>query len=139
VTTRRDTRIQRTPLRGVPPRGGYTGSGTRPHARRSTRDSDPTRVRNQAALRTSRGREWIVVGALLSAICLGVLALQVTLEPLLAVSGALAVIAIFVAMIIVRVTVSPLRRRLVVLAVLLTLIALSTFVTLLLILAAVTV
>jgi hypothetical protein len=94
-------------------------------------------MRNQPALRTSRGLEWIVVGALISVICLAVLALQVTLEPYLAVSGGVAVIALFVAMMIVRVTVSPLRRRLVVLAVLLTLIALSTFVTLLLILAAV--
>lgn len=76
----------------------------------------PLRVRDQPALRTSTGAEWLLIGALLAAICVVVLLVQ----GLALSAGAAALVAgLFVAMVVVRLVVSPRRPRLVALAVLL--------------------
>jgi hypothetical protein len=80
---------------------------------------DPTKVRNQPALSTSSGREWLIVGALTALICVGVLMLQVPAAAFLSITGAAVVVVIFAAMVIVRELVKPQRRRLGILATLL--------------------
>ena len=82
-------------------------------------DDDPTKVRNQPALTTSRGLEWLVIGGISAVLCVGVLLLQAPTDPLVAIGGSVVVAALFVAMIVVRYAVEPLRRRLGILAALL--------------------
>lgn len=77
---------------------------------------DPTMMRNQPALRTSYGGVWLVVGAVLAAVCCAVLALQVLRnDPVLAIGSAAAVLVLYAAMVVERVTVR-LPARLVVMA-----------------------
>jgi len=93
----------------------------------------PERVRDQPALRTSTGAEWLVVGALLAAICAVVLLVQGVGTA----TGAAALVAgLFVAMVVVRVTVAARRPRLVALAVLLAAMPVVTLGALLFVLAA---
>ena len=73
---------------------------------------DPTKVRNQPALTTSRGLEWLVIGGISAAICVGMLLLQVSTDPFIAVGAAAVVVALYAAMVVVRFAVRPLRRRL---------------------------
>ena len=84
---------------------------------------DPTRMRDQPALRTSTGTEWIVIGLVLAGISIAVLLFQdhATSD---VVAGA--VLSLFVAMVVVRFTVHPRRPRVVTLAVLLAMIPIVT-------------
>ena len=79
-------------------------------------DDDPTKMRNQPALTTSRGLEWLVIGGISAVLCIGVLLLQATTDPPLAVGAAVVVAALFAVMVVVRFAVKPLRRRLGILA-----------------------
>jgi hypothetical protein len=88
-----------------------------PHDR-DGREDDPTLVRNQKALTSSGGGIWLGVGAVMAAICVGVLLLQLRnslTQPLVAAGG---VIVAYAAMVAVRLAVAPGRPRLVALAVL---------------------
>lgn len=79
--------------------------------------SDPTRMSEQPALRTSRGAIWLVVGGILGAISITVLALLTR-----GAAGGVAVVGIvieallYVAMIVIAIFVSRLRLRLALLA-----------------------
>ena len=73
-------------------------------AERSPVTNDPTRMRDQPALRTSTGTEWLVIGLVLAGISVAVLLFQdhATSDVVAAV-----VVALYVAMLVVRVTVRP--------------------------------
>lgn len=92
-------------------------------AERSPVTNDPTRMRDQPALRTSTGTEWLVIGLVLAGISVAVLLFQDH-----ATSDVVAafVVALYVAMLVVRVTVRPRRPRVTALAVLLALIPVVT-------------
>jgi hypothetical protein len=74
--------------------------------------TDPTRVRSQPALTSSTGLIWIVLGAVLAAICAGMLLALVPLDPVIAWVGLVLVVVLFAAMIAVRFAMRPGRRRL---------------------------
>jgi len=77
------------------------------------RDSDPTRVANQAALTTSTGRSWLILGGLFAAIAVAILVPMTTLPPGgLALGALIAVVALYGVMVVARLTVAPGRRRL---------------------------
>lgn len=97
------------------------------------RDSDPTLIRNQAALRNSEGTIWLVVGAVFVGVALVVFLPFTGDQPALAWASIAIVAALYVAMIVVRLAVRPRRARLVTLAVLLILVALTGLVCIMLI------
>lgn len=76
---------------------------------------DPTLVRNQPALRSSTGRVWLIVGAIMAAICFVVLLLQLRNSVPLAVLGAIVVAVLYGALVLVRLLL-PQPPRLVVMA-----------------------
>ncbi|MBG6240054.1 putative membrane protein [Mycetocola sp. CAN_C7] len=78
--------------------------------------TDPTRVRSQAALTTSTGLIWILLGTVLAAICVAVLLTLVGLAPVVAWTGVALVVALYVGLLIVRFAVRPGSRRLVAMA-----------------------
>jgi hypothetical protein len=81
---------------------------------------DPTRVRDQPALTTSRGLSWLILGGLLTLISLGVLVPMAVLRmPPLGVAGTAAVVVgvLYLCMIIVRFATPPSRLRLALLAI----------------------
>ncbi|MCX7523278.1 hypothetical protein OSC27_13450 [Microbacterium sp. STN6] len=79
---------------------------------------DRTRVREQAALTTSGGARWLVMGGLLGIICAGVLvALLWSAAPGVAIGGLIAVVVFYAAMVIARLAIGPGRRRLAVMAI----------------------
>jgi hypothetical protein len=81
---------------------------------------DPTRVRDQPALTTSRGLSWLILGGLLTLISLGVLVPMAVLRmPPLGVAGPAAVVVgvLYLCMIIVRFATPPSRLRLALLAI----------------------
>jgi hypothetical protein len=94
---------------------------------------DPTQVRNQPALSTSSGREWLVIGGITAVICIVVLVFQVSAGAFLALIGAALVVVIYAAMVVVKETVKRPRRRLGILAALLLTMTLVTMAALLLI------
>jgi hypothetical protein len=100
----------------------------RRRARRERVASDPTRVRNQPALRTSSGTEWLVVGLVLGGVAVAVLLLQ---HVAAADVAAAVVVALGAAMVVVRLAARPLRARLLALAVLLVAVPVVTLVVLL--------
>lgn len=74
---------------------------------------DATRVRSQPALTTSSGAIWLIVGALLAATGIAVLAPMTALAlPAVAVTGILLIVACYVAMLAARLFVGPGRVRL---------------------------
>jgi hypothetical protein len=80
------------------------------------RSGDPLRVTAQPALTTSTGRRWLIWGAVLAAVSVGVLvALALARNPAGWVAVAI-VIALYLAMVVVRVVVAATRARLIVLA-----------------------
>ncbi len=82
-----------------------------------SRDDDPTLVRNQASLRTSGGKIWLVMGGLLAAISLAVLIPMLWLSATgVATTGLVVVAALYLAMIVTHVTVAAQRRRLMIMA-----------------------
>lgn len=81
--------------------------------------SDPTKMRNQPALTTSSGRTWVIVGAFVTAICVGML-LVLAKPPTvgLAVFAIVADVVLYACMIAVHLTVKAGTLRLWVIAVL---------------------
>lgn len=78
--------------------------------------ADPTLMRNQPALRTSHGGIWLVVGAVLAAVCCTILLLQALRnDPVMAIVSACVVLVIYAAMVVERLTVK-LPARLIVMA-----------------------
>ncbi|MET1052965.1 MAG: hypothetical protein ABWX65_10035 [Mycetocola sp.] len=90
--------------------------------------SDPTQVRNQAALTTSTGFVWITLGSLLTVLCAGVLFLLESLDPVTARVGLGFVLVFFLALVILRWAVPAGRKRLVAMASMFGAIALVTLV-----------
>lgn len=92
--------------------------------------SNPSsRVRDQNSLTRSNGASWLVIGALLTAICGGLLFAMQWLRPAWAgLAGFVTVIALYAAMVVIRISVRPGRRRLGILAVLTILIPIAFFV-----------
>jgi hypothetical protein len=75
--------------------------------------NDPGRVTDQAALTTSSGRSWLVVGAILSALCVAFLFWMRDLDPPgVATAGLVAIVVLYLAMVAVRYGVGGLRLRL---------------------------
>jgi hypothetical protein len=74
--------------------------------------TDPTQVRSQPALTSSTGLIWILLGAVLAAVCIGVLLALVALQPVIAWVGIALVAVLFVAMVVTRFAVRHGRRRL---------------------------
>ena len=102
-------------IRSVPPTiGNMAQQDRRPGTGGETR-RDPTLVRNQPALRSSTGRVWLIVGAVMAAICFVVLLLQLPGSVALAVLGAIVVAVLYGAMVLVRL-ILPQPPRLVVMA-----------------------
>lgn len=78
---------------------------------------DPTLMRNQAALTTSPGTIWLVVGGILTVVSLVVLVPMIQLPPPgVGAGGAIAVTLLYAAMLIIRYAVPPGRLRLFALA-----------------------
>lgn len=91
--------------------------------------STSTKVTEQRALTTANGTSWLVIGALLAAICGGLLFAMQWLEPAaVATAGFVIVIALYVAMVVIRFIVAAGRPRLWALAVLTMLIVITFFV-----------
>lgn len=78
---------------------------------------------NQAALRTSSGAIWLVVGAIFTVLCAGLLIALNSLQHPVGLIGAGIVVALYLAMLVVARVVRPQRARLVTLAVLMLTIA----------------
>lgn len=78
---------------------------------------DPTRVRDQPALRTSDGTSWLILGGLFTLVSLAMLIpMQWLRANEVATIGAIAVAILYAVMIVVRFTVNKRRRRLGILA-----------------------
>ncbi|MDQ4138766.1 MAG: hypothetical protein M3116_07995, partial [Actinomycetota bacterium] len=74
---------------------------------------DPGRVTDQAALTTSSGRSWLVVGGILTALTAGILFWMRELDPPgVATAGIAAVVVFYLGMVAVRFGVGRLRLRL---------------------------
>lgn len=81
---------------------------------------DPTRLRDQPALTSSKGRSWLILGGLLTLISLGVLVPMAAMNmPPVGVpqTAVIVVIALYLGMIIVRFATPPGRLRLGLLAI----------------------
>lgn len=78
-----------------------------------------TRMGEQPALRTSRGRSWLLVGALTVVACGGLLLVLSTRQPMTGFVGAGVIVALYICMVIAAIVIRNLRARLVTLAVLL--------------------
>lgn len=85
--------------------------------------NDPTKMRNQKALRTSTGRIWLIVGALLVIACLVVLLPMIPMGTPVPIVASIIIVLLYVGMLIVRFTVKERGQRLLWLAVLFCLIA----------------
>jgi len=100
------------------------GAAIDPEAAAGVPDADPTLVRNQPALTTSTGLEWLIVGGLLAATGIAVLASLVGLGPAgVAVAGIATIVALYAAMVVARATMRSTRSRLAILAALMLAIA----------------
>ncbi|SEB44764.1 hypothetical protein SAMN04489806_0663 [Paramicrobacterium humi] len=89
----------------------------------ASRDGDPTKMRNQKALRTSSGRIWLIVGALLVIACLVTLLPMIALGTPVPVIASIIIVLLYAGMFVVRFVVDDRRKRLFWLAVLFCLIA----------------
>ena len=92
--------------------------------------SEPSpKVRDQNALTTSTGASWLLVGAILVALCGGLLFAMQWLHPAWAGrAGFVTVIVLYATMVVIRASVRPGRLRLGILAVLMILIPIAFFV-----------
>ena len=79
-------------------------------------DLDPTRVRDQPAIRHGRRRSWLVPAGLLAAVAVGLLVAALRRETLISVTGITALVLLYAAMLVAAVTVRPTRTRNLVLA-----------------------
>jgi hypothetical protein len=91
--------------------------------------SDSPNISDQTALTTSSGRIWLITGAILAAISIGVLIPLIRLNPATAVGGIVAVVVFYTAMFPVRFGIQTLRVRLWTMAILMGLIAVAFLVT----------
>jgi hypothetical protein len=74
-------------------------------------------MRNQAALTTSSGRIWLIVGGLFAVVALAVLIPMTALPPSgVALGAAIAVAALYIGMVVARLAVGPGRLRLALMA-----------------------
>ncbi len=73
--------------------------------------TDPLLVRNQPALRTATRRRWLVPGAILGAVAVGMLAACLALRPVAPLVGIGLVAASYLAMVIASVATRSVRRR----------------------------
>ncbi|MBM7025113.1 hypothetical protein [Clavibacter zhangzhiyongii] len=76
-----------------------------------TDGTDPTRVRDQPAIRTGRRRAWLVPAGLLAGITIALLVAARSLEAGIAVTGIVATAVFYAAMLVVAVAVRPVRAR----------------------------
>jgi hypothetical protein len=91
--------------------------------------SDSPNVSDQSALTTSTGKIWLITGAILSAVCVGVLVPMLWMTPPGAAAGGIvAVVVLYALMIPVRLGVRTLRVRLWAMATLMVLIAVAFFI-----------
>lgn len=98
---------------------------------------DPTKVTNQPALTTSQGKIWLIMGAVLAAVCVAIFIPVLSYRPLgMATIGIVVVIALYIVMIVVRLVVRSGPPRLISLAVAMGCIPVVTIVLLLIIAAA---
>jgi hypothetical protein len=97
---------------------------------------DPTRVRDQPAIRSGRRRAWLVPAGLLAGITIALLVAALGLEMRTAAVGIVATAVLYAAMLVVAVAVRPVRTRNVALAWLMILIAVVALGSLLLLLGA---
>lgn len=85
-----------------------------PNARAAADDEnrpDPTWVRNQPALNTTRRRWWLVPGAILAAVAIGMLITTLELQTFVPSVGILLVLACYIAMLVAAVRIDEPRRR----------------------------
>jgi hypothetical protein len=81
-------------------------------------DDDPTKVTNQPSLTTSTGRSWLVLGAIMAAIAVGLLWwLQQVNSSGVAIVGIAVIVLLYVAMVEIRLLVRGGRLRLILMAV----------------------
>lgn len=74
------------------------------------RSLDPTRVRNQPEIRSPHAAMWLVPAGILGAIAVGLFALNMPVDPVLARIGILLEGALFVVMVVVTLARPPRRR-----------------------------
>ncbi|RWZ68241.1 hypothetical protein ELQ92_03160 [Labedella populi] len=75
------------------------------------RSADPTRVRNQPALRGTGRALWLTLGGILAAITITMLTFELPLQFGIALSGIIAVAVLYLLMVVSAVTMPPTRRR----------------------------
>lgn len=91
---------------------GTSDAGREGHvADRGPREEDPTLVRNQPALRGGGRGSWLLLGGLLSAVAITVLALEVQLQPAIAVPAIVLILVLYGLMVTTAVVTRPARRR----------------------------
>ncbi|OUE22306.1 hypothetical protein BFL36_10265 [Clavibacter michiganensis] len=76
-----------------------------------TDGSDPTRVRDQPAIRSGRRRAWLVPAGLLAGITIALLAASLSFATAVPVVGITATAVLYAAMVVVAVAVRPVRAR----------------------------
>ena len=72
---------------------------------------DPTRVRAQPALQTGRRRDWLVPAGGLAAVALVIFFLALELNPAIAITGLVLVVAFYGAMLVCAATVANTKNR----------------------------
>jgi hypothetical protein len=102
-----------------------------------TDGTDPTRMRDQPAIRSGRRRAWLVPAGLLAGITIALLVAALGLEMGIAAVGIVATAVLYAAMVVVAVVVRPVRARNAALAWLMILIAVVALTSLLVLLGAV--
>jgi hydrogenase/urease accessory protein HupE len=88
-----------------------------------TDGTDPTRVRDQPAIRSGRRRRWLVPAGLLAAVTIAFLVAALGMQTVVPVVGIAATALLYLAMVVVAVTGRPVRSRNVALAGLMALLA----------------
>ncbi|MFT7766701.1 hypothetical protein [Clavibacter tessellarius] len=73
--------------------------------------SDPTRVRDQPAIRSGRRRAWLVPAGLLAGITIALLAASLSFATVVPVVGIAATAVLYAAMVVVAIAVRPVRAR----------------------------
>ncbi|RII90798.1 hypothetical protein [Clavibacter californiensis] len=74
-------------------------------------DPDPTRVRDQPAIRIGRRRQWLVPAGLMAGITVGLLVAALGLETVIPLAGITATALLYLAMLVVAAAVSTARIR----------------------------
>ncbi|WP_435079846.1 hypothetical protein [Clavibacter michiganensis] len=74
-------------------------------------EPDPTRVRDQPAIRTGRRRQWLVPAGLMAGVTVGLLVAALRLETAIPLAGIAATALLYLAMLVVAATVRTARIR----------------------------